>query len=131
DLLERARSKEEALLPVVLNLSSWANRQLSLEQWVVEELRMRYDIPSSIGKVWVETHQLLLMLDGLDEVAPGAQLACIEAMNKYYRQAHRSLVICSRTKDYLNQPGRLALLTTVVIQALTSQQVDDYLSVLG
>ena len=75
----------------------------------------------------MKANQLLLLLDGLDEVAPDALPACIEAINAYYHQAHRSLVVCSRTKEFLDQPGRLALHTAVIVQPLSSEQVDTYL----
>jgi len=70
DLLKRAKDHEASPIPVVLTLSSWATKKLPLEQWIVEELQMKYDIPSQIGKEWVKANQLLLLLDGLDEVAP-------------------------------------------------------------
>jgi DNA polymerase III delta prime subunit len=127
DLLKRAKDNEAAPIPVVLMLSSWATRKLPLEQWIAEELKAKYYIPSQIGEEWVKANQLLLLLDGLDEVTPDAQPACIEAINQYYRQAHRSIVVCSRTKEYLNQPGRLTLHTAVIVQPLSSEQIDSYL----
>ena len=127
DLLKRAKENETAAIPVLLTLSSWATRKLPLEEWIVEELRMEYDIPSQIGKDWVKANQLLPLLDGLDEVAPSALPACIDAINEYYHQAHRSLVVCSRTKEFLGQPGRLALHRTEIVQPLSSEQVDSYL----
>ncbi len=36
DLLERAKADKEARIPVVLMLSSWSVKQLSLEQWIVK-----------------------------------------------------------------------------------------------
>jgi predicted NACHT family NTPase len=108
-------------------LSSWTSKKLPLEQWITEELQAKYDIPSQIGEEWVKASQLLLLLDGLDEVAPSGLPACIEAINGYYYQAHRSLVVCSRTKEFLDQPGRLALHRAVIVQPLSSEQVDSYL----
>ena len=131
DLLERAKNKENHPIPVLLMLSSWTTKQLPLEQWVIEELKTKYDIPSQIGQTWVEASQLLLLLAGLDEVAPSAQSVCIEAVNKYAAQAHKSIVICSRTKEYLDQSGRLSLRTVVSIQPLSSLQIEDYLLTLG
>jgi hypothetical protein len=132
DLIQQDKDKEEAPIPVVLTLTLWAVKQLPLKRWVVEELRTKYDISPQVGNVWVETSQLLLLLDGFDEVPPGAQPACIEAVSTYAAQANRSLVVCSRTKEYLDQPGRFSLLHTVVsIQPLSPQQIEDYLSTLG
>ena len=39
DLLKRAENEERYPFPVVLLLSSWATKQLSLEEWIVEELQ--------------------------------------------------------------------------------------------
>ncbi len=131
DLLKRAQDNPMAPIPVVLMLSSWATRKLPLEQWIAEELQAKYDIPSRIGKEWVKANQLLLLLDGLDEVAPSALPACIDAINAYYHQAHRSLVVCSRAKEFLDQPGRLALHTAVAVQPLSSEQIGTYLDSLA
>src|SRR5260221_2838895 len=127
DLLKRAKANPLLPVPVVLMLSSWATRKLPLEQWIAEELQAKYDIPSQIGKEWVKANQLLLLLDGLDEVAPSALPACIEAINAYYHQAHRSLVGWNGTNEYMEQPGRLALHTAVIVQPLSFEQVDTYL----
>jgi hypothetical protein len=127
DLLRRATDNEASPIPVVLMLSSWATEKLPLEQWVVKELRMKYNIPSPIGEAWIKANQLLLLLDGLDEVAPDALPACIEAINEYYRPAHRSLVVCSRAKEFLGQPGRLALHTAVTVQPLSPELIGTYL----
>ncbi len=81
ELLKRAKDNPDAPIPVVLMLSSWAIKKLPLEKWIVEELRKEYHIPSQVGQTWVETNQLLLLLDGLDEVAPDALPACIEGIN--------------------------------------------------
>ena len=64
NLLQRARNHEEALIPVVLTLSSWATKQLALEQWVIEELKTKYQITIEIWQAWVRDNQLLLLLDG-------------------------------------------------------------------
>ena len=132
DLLQQAKNNKDAPIPVVLTLASWAVKQSPLEQWVVEELRTKYDISPQVGKVWVETSQLLLLLDGFDEVAPSAQPVCIEAVSAYAAQANRSLVICSQTKEYLDQPGRFSSLHTVMsIQPLSPQQIENYFSTWG
>jgi DNA polymerase III delta prime subunit len=132
DLLQQAKNNEDAPIPIVLTLASWAVKQAPLKQWVVEELRTKYDISPQVGEVWFEMSQLLLLLDGFDEVAPSAQPACIEAVSAYAAQANRYLVVCSRTKEYLDQPGRFSSLHNIVsIQPLSPQHIEDYLSTWG
>jgi DNA polymerase III delta prime subunit len=133
DLLERAKADKEDRIPVVLMLSSWSIKQLPLEQWIAEELKTEYHIPLEFGRAWAQAHRLLLLLDGLDEVAPNALPACIEALNTYARQAQKAMVVCCRTGEYLDkgQPARLCLHTAVSVQPLSFQQVEKYLFELG
>ncbi len=56
-------------MPIVFNLSSWAEKRQPLRAWLVEELWMKYQVPRKIGQGWVEAHQVLPLLDGLNEVA--------------------------------------------------------------
>jgi hypothetical protein len=132
DLLDRAQTDGNAPIPVVFNLSSWAEKRLTLSNWLVEELSMRYEVPHRLGQSWVSEDRLLLLLDGLDEVASAARKECIEAINNY-RQTHPDVqvVVCSRSTEYLNEPTQLRLHTAVVIQPLTKEQIDTYLESAG
>lgn len=68
DLLTRAEQDQEHPLPVIFNLSSWAQKRRPLSEWLVEELLKSYQVPRKVGKRWVENGQILPFLDGLDEV---------------------------------------------------------------
>lgn len=129
NLLARADQDEAHPMPVVFNLSSWALKRRPITDWLVEELITKYQVPREIARTWVDTDQILPLLDGLDEVTPRHYAACIEAINTY-RRAHSLVptVVCSRSAHYLNQTDQLQLPTAIVVQPLTSQQVDDYLS---
>jgi serine/threonine protein kinase/DNA polymerase III delta prime subunit len=128
-LLDRAEQDENHPIPVVLTLSSWTMKQLRLVDWLVEELVSKYQVPRKLGQALVDGEQILPLLDGLDEVAPGERKACIKAINTY-RQEHGlvSLVVSCRRADYLAEMMRVQLSSAVVIQQLTEQQIDDYLA---
>ena len=133
--LERAGHDEQHPIPVVFNLSSWAIKQQPLAEWLIEELHDKYRVPQKISRSWVETDQILPLLDGLDEVAEKTRAACVDAINNY-RQEHGLLptVVCSRSSEYndlMETKHRLQLRSAVVIQPLTAQQIDDYLSHAG
>jgi eukaryotic-like serine/threonine-protein kinase len=132
ELLDRAAREPAHPIPVVFNLSSWAARRLPLAQWLVDELNVRYDVPRKVGQAWVETDQVLPLLDGLDEVKPDQREACVAVINTF-RQEHGlvSLVVCSRVGDYEALSGRLRLSGAVLIQPLTAQQLDEYLAEIG
>lgn len=131
-LLERAEQGQLDRLPVVFNLSSWAEKRRPLKEWLSDELNHKYQVPRKLARAWIEQDEILPLLDGLDEVAAEAQSACVEAVNTYH-QDHGllPLVICCRTNDYFAQKKRMQLGSSVEIQPLTPQQVDRYLSTLG
>jgi predicted NACHT family NTPase len=82
DLLERAEKDEDHPMPVVLNLSSWSVKSQALTEWIIEELQNEeYEVPSKVAEGWVKGDQLLLLLDGLDEMSEEARGRCIEAIN--------------------------------------------------
>lgn len=132
DLLERAERDEQHPMPIVFNLSSWATKQQPLVDWLVEELTTRYQVPFRLARTLVEADEVLPLLDGLDEVDARARTACIGAINTY-RSAHGllPLVVCSRSADYLEQAGRIRLGSAVALQALTAEQIEDYLEQVG
>ncbi len=129
DLLGRAEQDEQHLIPVIFNLSSWAAKQTRLTEWMIEELISKYQVPRKLARTWVNTGQILPLLDGLDEVGGLSRTACLETINTYHQEhAFLPLVIASRSADYLAQAVRIRLTSAVTIQPLTQQQVDDYLT---
>jgi NACHT domain-containing protein len=132
DLLIRAAQNPEQPIPVVFPLSSWAERRRPLDAWLVDALNEQYDVPRKTGQAWVDTDQVLPLLDGLDEVNAEHRAACVEAINRF-RQEHGllPLVVCSRIADYEALGTQLRLQGALVVQPLTPQQVEDYLAQVG
>ena len=98
----------------------------------MDELNKLYDIPRKIGQAWVETDQILPLLDGLDEVKREHRADCAEAINAF-RQDHGllPLVVCSRMAEYQDLKLKLRLYGAIVVQPLSPQQVDSYLTEIG
>jgi eukaryotic-like serine/threonine-protein kinase len=131
-LLDAAQTDERAPIPVVVNLSSWATRRLSLADWLVDELAVGYDVPRRIARGWVDANEVLPLLDGLDEVAAAHRGGCVEAINTFCRQFGLvRLVVCSRTGDYTGLGGLLQVEEAVEQQALSRGQIHDYLAAAG
>ena len=131
-LIDQAKQDLDHPIPVVFNLSSWAAQPQSIEQWLVNELQTRYQIPQRIGQAWIEKAEILPLLDGLDEVALAQRQACVEAINQFQLQNWLNpLVVCSRTADYEALGDRLQLQGAVVVQSMQPTQVDAYFDCLG
>ena len=131
-LLARAEKNQDYPIPVIFNLSTWMVRQTSLVEWLVEELHSKYQVPVKVAQEWVEQDQLLVLLDGLDEVSEDARPGCVKEIDRYH-QAHElvPIVVCCRREEYFAQTTRVALQKAVLIQPLTREQIDGYLSYAG
>ena len=132
DTIARAEKDYSQPIPVVLNLSSWADRMKSISEWLVDELNEKYNIPKRIAWPWVQNDDLLVLADGLDEVRPERREACAKALNRF-RQKHGlvGIAICSRSAEYEAMTSQLKLEGAVVLQPLTPRQVDEYLEGTG
>lgn len=132
DLLNQAEIDLNHPIPVVFNLSSWTNEKHSLEQWLILELNAKYQASKEIAHYWLETGQLLLLLDGLDEVNIKRRSQCVTAINKFY-QEHGTieLVVCSRIQDYQILKERLKFQGSIYLQPLTLEQILQHLEDAG
>jgi hypothetical protein len=127
DTIARAEKDPTQLIPVVLNLSSWTEKRQPIAEWLVEELNTKYDVPKKVARSWVENDDLLLLLDGLDEVRREYREDCVRAINDFRKEHLIPLAVCSRVVDYQALTTRLKLRGAVLLQPLTPQQIDGYL----
>ena len=132
DLIRIAEQNVNQPIPVVLNLSAWSDPKKSIAQWLIQELNTNYQVSKEIAKNWVENQQLLLLLDGLDEVGRERRNACIGAINQFCQEyGETEIIVCSRIKDYQNLSNRFHFQGAVYIQPLTLEQIHQYLQSAG
>lgn len=131
-LIARSQADLSQPLPVVINLSSWAKQQQSIKKWLIQELYETYTVSKVLGKAWIEKEQLILLLDGLDEIEPQYQNACVQALNHFIQTHVRTeMVVCSRVCDYESLSNKLSLQNIIYVQPLQPQQIDKYLKQAG
>jgi hypothetical protein len=132
NLIARTEQDVQQPIPVVFNLSSWARKPQAVEEWLIQELLEQYRVPTALGKNWVKTENLILLLDGLDEVKADQRSNCVQALNQFL-QTHSitEVAICCRIKDYQVLKERLRLRNAICIQRLTYEQVNSYFELAG
>src|SRR5215472_5715001 len=131
-LLDAAEADPSEPVPVVFPLSAWAIDRRSLADWMVEELERSYGVTRRLGRLWIDTDQVIPMLDGLDEVARAYRDQCVAAINGFrVEHGQLPLVVCSRTEEYERLRAKLELRGAVVIQPLIAVEVDRYLREVG
>ena len=119
-------------IPVILNLSTWINRQQALDDWLIAELTTRYRVSSKAGRRWLRQRRLLPLLDGLDEVKLENRTACVQKINQLVADyGLHGAVVCSRYQDYNKLSIKLAFNRATYIQELTKEQVDEFLNQAG
>ena len=127
-LIKQTRNNMEKPIPVVFNLSSWGEKRQPLRDWLIEELKDKYQVPKAWSEPWIRDCQLSLLLDGLDEVKAEYRDDCIIAINQFLAdRIDTEIIVCSRIKDYDALKERIALSSVICIQPLSRQQVLDFL----
>ena len=118
--------------PVVFNLSAWTAPYTTLDDWLVDELSAKYQIPRKIGRSWLAESRLLPLLDGLDELGVQRRADCVEAINRFTQGAGLvGAVVCCRLHEYIDLPTRLSLNAAVRLLPLGDEQVQNYLKAAG
>jgi len=126
-LLDRARDDIKERVPILVNLSTWKNRQ-PLVEWISGELSEKYRVPRKIARFWLQQNYLLPLLDGLDEVETSTQPDCVAAINAFVEEFNPSgLVVCCRLMEYRWLPERLKLNGAICLEPLSSKEVSKYL----
>lgn len=132
ELVTQAELNPTHPIPVKLNLTSWAEKRTALIEWVIEELITKYQIPRKTSRPWLENDELILLLDGLDEVPAKHRAACMEAINQFRQeQGLTGLVVCSRIHEYEAVDTKLKLGGAILLNTLTAEQIDNYLAAAG
>ncbi|MEQ8385358.1 MAG: NACHT domain-containing protein [Coleofasciculus sp. A1-SPW-01] len=140
-LIERAEGDSDAPIPVILELSSWqevtkpkflpfGEREKydpSIKKWVLSQL-MGKGVSQEIGEQWLQDKELVLLLDGLDELQPERQAKCVRAINQFLSSelSPSHLVVCSRKEEYEDYEEILLLNGAICLEDLTNEQIRDY-----
>ncbi len=110
------------------HLSSWASRQQPLAAWLTEEIR----VPGKTFSYWLARNNLVLLLDGLDEVDTHRRDACAEAINAFRREhGLTGIAVCCLTSGAEKLATRLELDEAIELEPPTDAQVDSYLEAAG
>ncbi|EKD09169.1 NTPase protein [Arthrospira platensis C1] len=140
-LLERAEGDSDAPIPVILELSTWqevTKRKFlsfgegekydpSIKEWVLSQLISK-GVSQDIGEQWLREKELVLLLDGLDELQPERQGKCVRAINQFLSSEFSPLhlVVCSRKEEYEVYEEMLHLNGAICLDDLTNEQIRDY-----
>ncbi|MCL2931034.1 MAG: hypothetical protein MGG11_01660 [Trichodesmium sp. MAG_R03] len=129
-LVIRTEKEKNLPIPVLLDLATWQNNNQKISDWLIDQLKFKYNIPNKVTKDWLENQLLLPLIDGFDQVSPELLEHCLEGINKLsldFQPKH--LVVCSSFAAYKNCYNKLRVNAAVLLQPLINSHIQDYLLV--
>ncbi|PSL57848.1 NACHT domain-containing protein [Saccharothrix carnea] len=99
-LLARAALDPVRPIPVVVDLGGW-RRDDDFGRWLLGVLADRYRIAPRVGRAWLRERNLVLLFDGLDDLAPADRVEClawITALNV------PQVVLCTASDEHEHLP---------------------------
>ncbi|MDE5100427.1 MAG: hypothetical protein O4861_19690 [Trichodesmium sp. St16_bin4-tuft] len=127
-LVIRAEKEQNLPIPVLLDLSTWENPNHKISDWLVYQLKFKYNISLKVTREWLENKLILPLIDGFDQVSPELSEYCLEEINKLsvdFQPKH--LVVCSSFAAYKNCYNKLRVNAAVLLQPLKNSHIKDYL----
>lgn len=135
-------AKKDALypLPVLVNLASWRNEEQDFKTWLASVLVFsagESEISKDYAKELAAENNLLLLLDGLDEIPEAHRNSCLEAFKQYAieinnnRADYPEWVICSRKNEYKQIEKDAFVKASVLFKPLTDEKIQTTLHILA
>jgi DNA polymerase III delta prime subunit len=129
--IDQAEKDPIQSIPVVFHLSTWDDPNRSIANWLVDEFSKNYRVNKKITLPWLENDELMLLLDGLDEVKVEHQEACVQAINAFRQQHTIPIAVCSRRANYEKLGTRFKFDGAILLQPLSPNQIDQYFEDIG
>lgn len=106
-------------IPVVLDLAWRMKRRRSFTEWVLTAIHDVYHVKVETIRTWLEQHQLMLLVDGLDRIEKTKQREeLVKSINEFH-QDHGliPLVVSCRTAAYQELTTQLELSGAICLEA--------------
>jgi len=123
-------------IPVLVSVAGWVAGE-RFEEWLTERLGTEYSISRSIAANLIRKHQVLPILDGLDELShdasgPNGGIAFLQALStwRYFDEPPLFVITCRTDCDLKleREIQRLRMTMQVQIQPLELDQISAYVN---
>lgn len=130
-LTEKAIRNPLEPIPVLLELSTWTEG--TMETWITARLKRLYNVDGMTAQAWLRDEQLVLLLDGLNELGLTRQERAIVEMNHFLAETgYPYCVVCCRSEEYEAGQERLSQLNgAIYLKPLSDGQIQRYLEDVG
>lgn len=87
----------DSYVPIFLPAASWKDG-IDVKTWIVQTIESLYAVNRSIAANLIEKKDLIVFVDGLDEIEVSGRLFFLDELNKYL--AGKKLVVSCRDRDF-------------------------------
>lgn len=115
------------LVPVVFNLATWSNKFPRLLNWLIHELIETYHMPKEAAQTWIQNNELLVLLDGLDEVAEAQRVSCVWEINEFHQNHAVGIAVTCSDSVYEALDTPINFNGTLRLDPYTPEQIVDYI----
>jgi hypothetical protein len=143
-LISLAQGNPKFPIPIILDLSSWRDDDADFRTWLEHNLvhsAGEFGTTRKHAKELAKSKNLLLLLDGLDEVPESSRDSCMQQMFAYLQQINNQreldcqqlspfpeVIICCRTEEYKKMLANAPVQASVRIETLAEDEVIRELS---
>lgn len=116
------------LVPVILYLGFWRRVNQTLDKWLISEICGRYKISAQQAEKLISVKQVVLLLDGLDEVSPQLRESLALELNRFV-ETHPLIpvVVSCRFEQYQALKTKLIFQRAILLEPLDAGQIIKYL----
>jgi ABC-type dipeptide/oligopeptide/nickel transport system ATPase component len=133
-LLKNASDDATKPIPVILNLATWTEDYNKLDEWLIDYLIKTYNFPPNEDVIeFMEGNNMIPLFDGFDEIGyyfddenekNKLRERCLSAIHDYRNLRNNPMfVICSRTAEYVNADGNMAVNAQLKLKNLEEQKI--------
>ena len=137
NLIELAEKDHDFPIPILLDLKSWKDNNQTFQDWLEMNLPFisgSFTLSRTNAKVLAESNNLLLLLDGFDEIGEQYRNSCFKSLMVYLQKVKNSrktsqpeVIICSRITEY-EKAIDAPVFASVKIEPLTKYDVTKVLT---
>ncbi len=127
-LLDIARQDPLYPIPIILNLASWRDEGQPFERWLEQNLVHavgQFGTSKEHAKELAASNNLLLLLDGVDEIPEAHRNSCLKSLFGYLQQTTKQrtrglpeVILCCRREEYKQMEADAPVQAVVNIEPL-------------
>jgi NACHT domain len=124
-LIDERINTDSGLIPLFLELRDWSDQYSSLSSWVINRAADLYGTPQRVSDYWIRSGQLLLALDGMDEVHRDLRSGLLKAIGTWAESAEGTRVVLTARSSIQDRRDLTQWLKADQIGLLQSLSVSD------